>query len=63
MHQAVARTSEANERSKSRNVRSAIVIGGATFAATALIGASILWIHYGTAIFFETIASGIAACF
>lgn len=28
-----------------------------------LAGASALWVHYGTAVFFETIAAGIAACF
>lgn len=26
-------------------------------------GALLLWAHYGTAVFFEMIASGIAACF
>ena len=30
----------------------------------ALIAASlVLWVHYGTAVFFEIIAAGIAACF
>ena len=30
----------------------------------ALIGAALaLWAHYGTAVFFEIIAAGIAACF
>ncbi|WP_034464318.1 hypothetical protein [Afipia sp. P52-10] len=28
-----------------------------------LAGALALWVHYGTAVFFETIAAGIAACF
>jgi hypothetical protein len=31
---------------------------GALFAGTLL-----LWAHYGTAVFFEMIAAGIAACF
>jgi hypothetical protein len=32
--------------------------------ACALIGATLaLWAHYGTAVFFEVIAAGIAACF
>lgn len=32
--------------------------------ATLLIGATlVLWAHYGTAVFFEIIAAGIAACF
>ena len=31
--------------------------------AAVLIGATLaLWAHYGTAVFFETIAAGIAAC-
>ena len=27
-----------------------------------LAGTAALWAHYGTAVFFETIAAGIAAC-
>jgi hypothetical protein len=40
-----------------------IVVGSVVLAAAVLFGASVLWIHYGTAVFFEMIASGIAACF
>jgi hypothetical protein len=40
-----------------------IVVGSAVLAAAVLLGASVLWVHYGTAVFFEMIASGIAACF
>ena len=40
-----------------------IIAGGAVLAAAILLGASVLWIHYGTAVFFEMITSGIAACF
>lgn len=40
----------------------AIVVGaglvGAVLAATAA-----LWVHYGTAVFFETIRAGFIACF
>ena len=43
--------------------RSAIIAGSAVLVAAMLLGASVLWIHYGTAVFFEMIASGIAACF
>jgi hypothetical protein len=35
----------------------ASIVGGAV--AIALV----LWAHFGTAVFFETIAAGIAACF
>jgi hypothetical protein len=32
--------------------------------AAVLIGAALmLWMHYGTAVFFEIVAAGIAACF
>ena len=34
------------------------VLFGLVAAATAA-----LWVHYGTAVFFETIRSGLAACF
>jgi hypothetical protein len=47
----------------SRRAASVIVVAGAGFAAALLLGALVLWYHYGTAVFFEMIASGIAACF
>lgn len=31
--------------------------------AVLLVGALALWFHYGTAVFFEMITSGISACF
>jgi hypothetical protein len=31
--------------------------------ALALIGTGVLWAHYGTAVFFETIRAGFTACF
>ena len=40
-----------------------IVVAAAGLAAALLLGALALWYHYGTAVFFEMIASGIAACF
>jgi len=46
-----------------RKVASAIVIGSGALGATILAGALALWFHYGTAVFFEMIASGISACF
>lgn len=39
-----------------------IVVAGGTIAGLALLGGCALWAHYGTAVFFEMIASGIAAC-
>jgi hypothetical protein len=46
-----------------RGVARVIVGAGAGLGAVLLLGALVLWIHYGTAVFFETITSGIAACF
>jgi hypothetical protein len=36
-----------------------VVVGGAAI----LVGTLALWFQYGTAVFFETISSGISACF
>jgi hypothetical protein len=44
-------------------LRSAVLWGGASLGALLLAGASGLWLHYGTAVFFETIAAGFANCF
>ena len=49
--------------SSSRGIGSAIVAGAAVLGAALLLGALALWFHYGTAVFFEMIASGISACF
>lgn len=46
-----------------RKVATAIAAGAAALGAVAVIGALALWVHYGTAVFFEMIASGISACF
>jgi len=45
-----------------RRVPLALVIGLGV-AAALLVAAGLLWFAYGTAVFFETIAAGIAACF
>lgn len=44
-----------------RKVATAIAAGVAALGA--VLGALALWVHYGTAVFFEMIASGISACF
>jgi hypothetical protein len=46
-----------------RRIAPAIVAGGGVLGAALLLGALVLWFHYGTAVFFEMVASGIAACF
>jgi hypothetical protein len=40
-----------------------IAWGAAGLGALVVLGAAALWFHYGTAVFFEMIASGISACF
>jgi hypothetical protein len=44
-------------------VASVIVWGAAVLGALAIAAAAVLWIYYGTTVFFEMIAAGIAACF
>ena len=46
-----------------RKAASAIVVAGAGLGVVLGLGAAVLWFHYGTAVFFETIASGLSACF
>jgi len=46
-----------------RRAASVMALIGAGLGAAILIGALGLWFHYGTAVFFEMIASGISACF
>ena len=44
-------------------LRSALLWGGAGLGALMMAGAAVLWFHYGTAVFFETIAGGLRNCF
>lgn len=46
-----------------QGIASTIVAGSAAAGAVLLLGTLALWAHYGTAVFFEMLASGIAACF
>jgi hypothetical protein len=46
-----------------RKLAPAIVAGGVGLGVAILFGTLLLWFHYGTAVFFEMIASGISACF
>jgi hypothetical protein len=46
-----------------RRAAQVIVIGGAGLGVVALLGSLVLWFHYGTAVFFETLVAGISACF
>ena len=49
--------------SPARRTGAIVAIAAAGLGAALLLGALILWFRYGTAVFFEMIASGIAACF
>jgi hypothetical protein len=40
-----------------------VVVGGAALGVLLVLAAAILWLHYGSTVFFEMIASGFAACF
>jgi hypothetical protein len=46
-----------------RRIAPAIAAGGVVLGAAILLATLVLWFYYGTAVFFEMIASGIAACF
>jgi hypothetical protein len=46
-----------------RKLAPALVVAAAGLGAALLSGALVLWFYYGTAVFFEMIASGISACF
>jgi len=41
----------------------AFAVAGGVLGAVILLGTLALWGHYGTAVFFEMITSGFAACF
>ena len=46
-----------------RRLAPAMVVAGVALGAAILLGTLVLWFHYGTAVFFEMISSGVAACF
>jgi hypothetical protein len=44
-------------------LRSLFATAAGLFAALAVGGTVLLWAHYGSTVFFETIRAGFAACF
>jgi hypothetical protein len=40
----------------------ALAVAGGLIGAAIITGTLALWVHYGTAVFFEMISSGVAAC-
>jgi hypothetical protein len=47
----------------SRRIAQAIVAVAVGVGVVAVAAALGLWFHYGTTVFFETIAAGLSACF
>lgn len=45
-----------------RSMSRPLIFGGAA-VILALAGTLLLWAHFGTAVFFETIRAGLVACF
>jgi hypothetical protein len=62
-HQGSIQESAVATRRPLGGVAFGIIAGSAVLVAAILLGAAVLWIHYGTAVFFEMITSGISACF
>lgn len=62
-HQGSIQTNAVPGRRPLGGVAFGIIAGSAVLVAAIVLGAAVLWIHYGTAVFFEMITSGIAACF
>lgn len=54
-------TGLAEEAGSGRRVPLLLIVVAAT-VSLALILASLLWLHYGTTVFYEVIAAGLAAC-
>ena len=46
-----------------RRIAPAVLVGALVAGAAILLGTLVLWLHYGTAVFFEMIAAGFSACF
>ncbi len=51
------------EAKPARKVARVVAVAAVSLAAILLVAAFMLWFHYGTAVFFEMIAAGFAACF
>jgi hypothetical protein len=63
VHQGSLPQAEMTARRPPRGVAFVVVVGSAVVFVAMLLAAVALWIRYGTAVFFEMIAAGLAACF
>jgi hypothetical protein len=63
MAQPVSRPHEIPAVSPAQGIARSIVLAASALGAAVLLCALTLWFYYGTAVFFEMIASGISAYF
>jgi hypothetical protein len=55
-------SSPSTRAAASRLMSRSVTVTAAVMAGVAIVATTILWAHYGTAVFYEIIAAGIAAC-
>jgi hypothetical protein len=55
-------SSTSSRAAASRLISRSAAITAAVIVGMAIVATLVLWVHYGTAVFYETIAAGIAAC-
>lgn len=63
MLQTAAKTARTSAPAAAVSASRLIVAAIGASVAAMLAGAVLLWFHYGTAVFYEMILSGISACF
>ncbi len=51
------------EGTRSVRLRQAALLGLGLIAAAAVAAAAVLWVYFGTSVFFDMVAAGIAYCF
>jgi hypothetical protein len=57
------RAASAPEPRPAGRLAAAVVMTALVAVGLMLAAAGVLWMRYGTAVFFQTLASGLAACF
>ncbi len=57
------RASQASDIQPPGRLAATVVVAGGAVAVALLVVAGVLWLRYGTAVFFQTLAAGLAACF
>jgi len=54
---------QAPEIQPSNRPAAAVAVVGGVLAAAMLAAGGVMWLRYGTTVFFQTLAAGLAACF